>query len=312
MNDDTAPLEPDELDELLSADLDGELAAAARERGSDVDAVRARIAATPEAAERRVALSAARDLLADAPELTEIDAARLRANAVRAAEATGPVRDAAQRERRSRVLLAVSGIAACILVVAGIAFATSRSSSSSSSNQADSASPPRVSAHTNNTAPAPALGTYRDVRRLGSAALDEARRRDATTFDAAAGSGAAGAPVLRGPARAGLSTGPTTLAPAASQSPLRSTPDDLTQKSAYRRAVENADGTAQSTSKSSNKALRGCSPATFAGSGDELLMQASATLNGRPVLVYVFAGHGEHTVVVLAKNCELVNVQTID
>src|SRR5262249_21198363 len=94
MNNDPAPLEPDELDELLSADLDGDLADAARERGSDVETARARIAATPGAPERRAALAAARELLAEAPELSELDAARLRADAVRAAEAAAPARNA--------------------------------------------------------------------------------------------------------------------------------------------------------------------------------------------------------------------------
>jgi hypothetical protein len=39
-------------------------------------------------------------------------------------------------------------------------------------------------------------------------------------------------------------------------------------------------------------------------------MQASATLNGRPVQVYVFEGGDKTTVVVLGARCDLVNVQT--
>jgi len=41
-------------------------------------------------------------------------------------------------------------------------------------------------------------------------------------------------------------------------------------------------------------------------------MSATATLDGRPVRVYVFAGNGEHTVVVLGASCALVNVQTLN
>src|SRR5262249_30222124 len=138
MNDDAAPLEPGELDELLSADLDGELAAAAREHGSDLETIRARIAATPHAPERRAALAAARDVLAEPPELAELVAARLRAKAVRAAAATGEAREAARRDRRHRVLLTVSGVAAAILVVAAIAVAVGRSGSSSRSSSSRS------------------------------------------------------------------------------------------------------------------------------------------------------------------------------
>jgi hypothetical protein len=54
-----------------------------------------------------------------------------------------------------------------------------------------------------------------------------------------------------------------------------------------------------------------CSPAKFAGPRDRLTLRASATLNGRPVQVYVFEGPADSTVVVLGPTCELVNVQTV-
>jgi hypothetical protein len=40
-------------------------------------------------------------------------------------------------------------------------------------------------------------------------------------------------------------------------------------------------------------------------------MSATAALNARPVRVYVFAGNGKHTVVVLGASCVLVNVETL-
>ena len=86
MDDHTSPLQPDELDELLSADLDGELAAAALDLGLSTDDAAARLRATPGMAERRAALAAARDLLREPTEIEELLAARLRAKAVRAAE----------------------------------------------------------------------------------------------------------------------------------------------------------------------------------------------------------------------------------
>ena len=39
------------------------------------------------------------------------------------------------------------------------------------------------------------------------------------------------------------------------------------------------------------------------------VLRATATLSGKPVIVTVFAGNGEHVVVVEDANCALVNVQ---
>ena len=61
-----APLDADTVDELLSAELDGEFDAAARDVGLSVTDARARLDATPGARERRSALAAARDALRDA------------------------------------------------------------------------------------------------------------------------------------------------------------------------------------------------------------------------------------------------------
>ena len=55
MDDDTTPLQPEELDELLSAELDDELEAAERDLGLSAGAAAARLRATPGAAERRAA-----------------------------------------------------------------------------------------------------------------------------------------------------------------------------------------------------------------------------------------------------------------
>ena len=114
MSDDTSPLEPDELDELLSAELDGELEAAARDLALSVDQVSSRLRATPGVDDRRIALAAARDLLAEPPELDELLAARLRAKAVRAAEEVSAARVDDRRRRRQRMLLAAGGLAAAV------------------------------------------------------------------------------------------------------------------------------------------------------------------------------------------------------
>ena len=45
--------------------------------------------------------------------------------------------------------------------------------------------------------------------------------------------------------------------------------------------------------------------------GDTLVLRATATLSGKPVVVLVFTGNGEHTVVVEDTNCRLLNVQML-
>ena len=63
MNAPIEPLEPDVVDELWSAELDGEFDAAAADLGLSADAARARLAATPGANARRQTLEQARDAL---------------------------------------------------------------------------------------------------------------------------------------------------------------------------------------------------------------------------------------------------------
>jgi hypothetical protein len=292
---DAAPLDPDQLDELLSADLDGELAAAAREQGSDVETLRARIAVTPGAAARRTALATAREVLAQPPEFDELVAARLRAKAVRAAVADGDARDTARRDRRNRVLVTVSGIAASIVVVTAIAVAVGRSGSSSSSKNAADA-PATSGPQIDVTRPVPALGAYTDVGALGSVALNAARRR-AADVPVASGSGS-----VPGPLAAEKSP---TKAAAPADGP--GTSSGSLQYGSNDRSVASSAAPA----KRATRRLPACSAAKFAGPGEQLSMRASATLNGRPVQVYVFGGRNESTVVVLGAACELVNVQTL-
>jgi len=88
MTDTPRPIDPDAVDELLSADLDGELDAAARDLGYEPDDVRAALAAEPELHARRDALERARAELARVPTLDDVSAARLRAMALAGAKPT--------------------------------------------------------------------------------------------------------------------------------------------------------------------------------------------------------------------------------
>ncbi|HEY5172493.1 MAG TPA: hypothetical protein VIK54_12275, partial [Acidimicrobiia bacterium] len=180
MNDDTSPFEPEELDELLSADLDGELDAAARDLGLSTAEVSARRRATPGADDRRAALVAARDLLSEPPEIDELLAARLRAKAVRAAEAEHASRRGDRSRRRRQGLLVAGGLAAAIAAVVGIAAGVSASRSGTSTEGAKSALaapgvPKRALAPTGATpGPASALGPFSNVHALALAAVSSA------------------------------------------------------------------------------------------------------------------------------------------
>jgi hypothetical protein len=135
MTDTPHPIDPEHVDELLSADLDGELADAVADLGYDGDDVRAQIAANPELQARRDALDRARHALATVSPLDEVTAARLRTAA--RAELRPP--------KRTR-LYAISGAiaAALVLVVAVVAVAANHSSSSVKTESSASAARPFI------------------------------------------------------------------------------------------------------------------------------------------------------------------------
>lgn len=109
------PLPPDLLDELLSADLDGELGDAAAALGLDERAARARIDATPGAASRREALAQARQAIADVV-LDDLDRKRLLRAVTVARSASPPARRAGAGSR----WWVAAGVAAALLGVVGI------------------------------------------------------------------------------------------------------------------------------------------------------------------------------------------------
>jgi hypothetical protein len=188
---DTTPLTADQIDELLSAELDGEFDAAARDLGLDPADARARLATEAPAVDaRRGALAAARDALAEPPAIDELVAARVRAKAIKAA---GVAHDDAQhssRTHRLRRLAAVSGgLAAAIAVIAGLAVVLQGTDTSSKKNStaaapganARSSTPEaRRGATTSGDGQAVDLGTADDVAALVARARSHA-------FDYAAG-----------------------------------------------------------------------------------------------------------------------------
>jgi hypothetical protein len=116
-----APLSPETVDLLLSAELDGDLDGAARDIGLSASEASAQLTATPGVDERRVALRRARDLIATRPSVEPAIEDRLVAGALARDDLTA-VRDRrSRRERQWRVLVATGSVAAAIAVIVGIA-----------------------------------------------------------------------------------------------------------------------------------------------------------------------------------------------
>src|SRR5258708_4222264 len=119
MNEPT-PLSPEAVDALLSADLDGDIEAAARDLGLSASDARTQLAATPGVEQRRAALTRARDRIASRPQLEASVEDRLVAAAMASDEmAIARVRRR-RNERRWRALIATGSVAAAIAVIVGI------------------------------------------------------------------------------------------------------------------------------------------------------------------------------------------------
>ena len=116
MTDPTRPLNHETLDEVLSADIDGELDRAATDLGLTPDEARAAIAGAPDADIRRRALEAARDRFSTQPTLEPAIVSQLVAAALSQATAPIPIRS----HRRQRVWRTLAGAAAAAAVIAGV------------------------------------------------------------------------------------------------------------------------------------------------------------------------------------------------
>ncbi len=145
MNAPIEPLEPDVVDELWSAELDGEFDAAAADLGLSADAARARLAATPGANARRQALELARDALRAPVAPLPADArAGVLAAATHGHAGTDELARRRSRRPSSGRLAGFAVAAAAILLVVGIAVSiattgSDHSGDSSASRAADTA-----------------------------------------------------------------------------------------------------------------------------------------------------------------------------
>ena len=130
MNEPT-PLTPESVDALLSADLDGDFEAAARDLGFDASEARARLDTSPGVDARRTALAHARDLIASRPQVEASVEDRLIAAALAGDGLAATRARSGRRERPWRVLVATGSVAAAIAVIVGIASMSTTSPSNS-------------------------------------------------------------------------------------------------------------------------------------------------------------------------------------
>jgi hypothetical protein len=185
MNTPDPTLNPELLDELISADLDGEFDRAATELGYSPAAARAAVDATPGAVARRAALARARDQLATRPALAARDQQRLVASALDRdpADIQRVRRRRAERHRfraAGRVLAAVGSAAAVIAVIFALAASNPGSSSKSSVASApgvQSAAPRRPAAAKSRSAAFGDVSHAGALRRQVKAALAAPPRR---------------------------------------------------------------------------------------------------------------------------------------
>jgi hypothetical protein len=161
------PPPPGTLDELLSADIDGELERAAADHGLTLDAARTAIA-TPEAVVRRAALTQARDLVASPVPLDPADADRLVAGALDRTRHENELAAARRRRNRFDAARRVAIAAAAIVVVFGgiavLARGTTSSSSSGSKASSAGSARPEIAAPASPAAELGDLSTNRALR----------------------------------------------------------------------------------------------------------------------------------------------------
>jgi hypothetical protein len=221
---DRTPLPADVIDELLSAELDGELDAAARDHGMTLDEAHAALAATPGTDARRAALGHAQTVSAgDALALDAVTRERL----VRAARP----RDLMPSEPRGGMPWArVVSIAAAIVIVVGLVGLTVSGLGSSSNKSSSKSSATTIAAAAGNApAAVPTLGVVDSdadleqlVQRYTSAPNASPENNDTSGAVVAPSTTAAGPPALPPSARGVNAAGSQCLShlpPATAQGP---------------------------------------------------------------------------------------------
>ncbi len=287
MDDDASPLDPEQLDELVSADLDGALAGAAHDLGLSVDEARARLDATPGAAERRAALVTARDLLGRPPELDELTSTRLRAAALRGSDPDPAQRRVGRRSRGRRHSGAwVGGAAAAVAVVVAVGVGLAGRLGTGSSDSKSSAALAPASKGT--PVPAPpgptaAFGAFTDADALARAVVGRDVPRSS-------GAGQSASSTFK-QAENGT-TGDDQLSVTSTAAP----------QSSATAAVAAGAAAAAGTST--------CTTPPPVPNGNSAVLRATATLSGAPVVVWLFRNKDRHVVVIEDTRCIVLSRET--
>jgi hypothetical protein len=188
------PMSPEIVDELLSAELDGDFDAAAREHGYAPAIARELLASDPAVADRRAALAAARDAVG-VPPLTASDRSRLleRAGAARASDALAPRRS---RRGAAPIVASVAAVAAVVALVVGVGAALTRGDESANDSSAAKApgSVGTTADASEGTSGASSAASDAPVFDFGTAADDQALRARIEAALRSPTPGATGAP----------------------------------------------------------------------------------------------------------------------
>lgn len=317
MDHDRSPLEPHQLDDLLSAELDREFDAAAADLGLTATEAAQRIRATPGADARRAALSGARDLLATPPELDELLEARLRAKAVRAAVSAHAAHADARRQRRRNIVLSIGSVAATLALVVAVAAGIGHKSSSADKSSA-ATEPNRAPADASVASPSKTartrvhtagLGAFTDSHALALAAV--ARDAEFRSSDQVATSKSTLPPDL---AKNSNDATTTIVQPESSGLSTTEAPTTRTKSSSTTTGATTGKSVSLGSSVDSGTTGAGGAPCVAPPQvpvGDPLVLRATASLSGTPVIVLLFQADNEHVVVVEDPHCKLISLQML-
>jgi hypothetical protein len=272
------PLSPETVDTLLSAELDGDLEAAARDLGLSASEAIAQLVVTPGVDERRAALRRARDLIAMRPAVEPAVEDQLVAGAMARDDLTAVRERRSRHQRQWRVLVATGSVAAAIAVIVGI----------SSMNTGDGSKSMAASAPTTESANAP------------TPARDAAGATTSTRPDLG---DVPNAQALRAPAQRLLSR---TSAPAADGAP------QPTGKAVEPGTPEQNDAATDPAAPKSYSAFKGAVPACGAAGAHYSFstppaLVATGTVSGQRVLILIYEGAGTpYADVIRVADCTLV------
>jgi len=265
----------------LSAELDGDLEAAASDFGLSASEALAQLRATPGVDARRTALRRARDLIATRPHIDPAVEDGLVVKAMARDDLTTVRERRGRRERQWRVLVAAGSVAAAIAVIVGVRAMPSsdNASKASTAGPVSSALGERAQSAKDGVVPTSPAGGRPDLGDVTNAAA------------------------LRIPARRLLSQPATTTA---GQS-------DGTAKAAGPLPADSAapEGTGYSSFR---KALPGCADAAdrYYDASTPPALIASGTVSGAPVIILLYRGPGSpYADVIRVGDCTLVRRQPL-